>query len=116
MKAGLVHPLLILCILAVVGGLALRLVAGPLCLVGRSVSGCERCCQPESPSETEGRVPACSLFCCTGLPGYPEIPIPRAVDAIIILPVLQDQSVDLALIPPPPKFWSSISCLSGNLL
>jgi hypothetical protein len=114
MRHGTVRPaeygsaLIILCVVVILGSLALRSVAGPLCLSARSLSGCQRCCQPKSPSEAEARVPPCSLFCCTGLPGAPNVPNPPVLSLAVALPGLHDLSVCLALTPPPPKFSLSI--------
>ena len=112
-RAECSSALVILCVAVIVGSLALRSVAGPLCLSARSVSGCQRCCQPDSTSETQMQVPACSLFCCTGLPGMPGAPIPPALDLVITLPDLHGLSVSLGPVPPPPK--SSLSITSSHL-
>jgi hypothetical protein len=113
MRHGIVRLLVILCVVVVLGSLALRSMTGPLCLSARSVSGCQRCCQPESSSETQVQVPACGLFCCTGLPSMPGAPIPPALGLAITLPGLHGLSVSLGPAPPPPK--SSLSTTSTHL-
>jgi hypothetical protein len=103
MRHGVARSLLICCVVMVLGSLALHLVAGTVCLSARSVSGCQRCCQPDNLSETQAQVPACSVFCCTGLPRAFEVPIPRVPSLTVCLPRIQDLSVCLAPAPPPPK-------------
>jgi hypothetical protein len=104
MRHNILRPAVILCIIVILGSLVLRLVATPLCLSARSVAGCQRCCQPETSSETEARVPTCSLFCCSGLPGVPAAPAPPTLSLAVTLPGLQDLSACLAPVPPPPRF------------
>jgi len=108
-RAEYSSALVILCIVFVLGSLALRSMTGPLCLSARSVSGCQQCCQPESSSETQVQVPACGLLCCTGLPSMPGAPIPPALGLVIALPGLHGLSVSLGPVPPPPKFLLSIT-------
>jgi len=107
-KQGIPALFACLLVLAILGSLTLHLVAGSLCLSARSISGCQRCCQPESPSETQAQAPACSLFCCSGLPGAPEAPIPPVLNLTVALPGLHDLSVSLEPAPPPPRFSFSI--------
>lgn len=108
MKYNIMRLLVILCVVVILGGLALRSVAGPLCLSARSASGCQRCCQPETSSETEARVPTCSLFCCTRLPDALEVPVLPVLSLIVFLPGIHELSVCLPPTPPPPKSWLSI--------
>ena len=108
MKLDTPRLLAALLVITILGGLALHLVGGSLCLSARSASACQRCCQPDSSSETQVQVPACSLFCCTGLPGAPEVPIPPVLSLAVALPGIQDLSACLTPAPPPPKFSLSI--------
>ena len=103
MKHVVVRTLMAFCVVAVLGSVAFHLVAGPVCLSARSVSGCQRCCQPAGSSETQGQVPACSVFCCAGLPRALDVPVRRVLSLTVFLPRIRDLSVCLAPAPPPPK-------------
>lgn len=109
MRHSTVRLLVILCVAVILGSLVLRSVAGTLCLSALAASGCQRCCQPESSSETQVQVPACSLFCCTGLPDIPEARIPPVLSTVMALPGLHDLSVSLGPAPPPPKLSLSMT-------
>lgn len=111
MTHGRLRPLVIACAVAVLCCLVLHLVAGTLCLSARSVSGCKRCCQSSTPSESQARVSACSLFCCTGLPGTPEVPAPPVLSLTVSLAGMHDLSICLAPAPPPPKSVLSIDAV-----
>ncbi len=111
MRYGILRLFVVLCVVAILGGLTLHLVAGPLCLraqTARSVSGCQRCCQPDTTPEPQAQMPGCSLFCCTGLPGALGMPIPPILILAVALPVIHDLSTWLAPAPPPPKLSLSI--------
>jgi hypothetical protein len=99
MTRGIVRVVVILLVVATLGSLVVRSLAGPLCLSARSASEC----QPDGAAETQLQVPACSLFCCTGLPGAPQAPTPPALGLAVLLPGLHDLSVCLAPTSPPPK-------------
>lgn len=109
MRHGPMRQLVILCVVVILASVALHSMASHLSLSARSVSNCQRCCQPQSSPETEARVPPCILFCCSGLPGAPEAPIPPVLSLAVALPGLHDRSVYLAHKPPPPKFLLSIT-------
>jgi len=94
-------------VLAILLSLTLLLIAGSLCLWARAVSGCQQCCQPVQ-AETQARISGCSLFCCSGLPGGLEVPIPSVLNLTVALPGLHDLSVSLKPAPPPPRFSLSI--------
>ena len=103
MRHGLVRTLLACCSVVILGSLAFHLVAGTVCLSARTVSGCQRCCRADDSSESDGQVPTCSLFCCTGLPRAFEVPVRRILSLTVFLPRIRNLSVCLAPAPPPPK-------------
>lgn len=108
MKHVVVRTLMAFCIVAVLGSVAFHLVAGPVCLSARAVSGCQRCCQPTDSSEAQGQVPACSVFCCTGLPRALDVP-PRDVGSYTVaVSCVKDCSECMAPALPPPKSLLSI--------
>lgn len=107
MKQGILRLFVVYCFVIMLCSLTVHLVAGTLCLSARSVSGCQRCCQPDQ-ADTQERGSACSLFCCTGLPGSLEVPIAPVLRQTVSLPGIQDLSTCLAPAPPPPRFSPSI--------
>ncbi len=114
MKNRLARLLSASLLLSILLSLTLFLVAGSLCHLARSVSGCHQCCQP-SQAETQARLSSCGLFCCGGLPGALEVPHPPLLGLTIILPGLHDLSVCLAPTPPPPKSWlSAVTAQQGG--
>lgn len=102
MKDRLSPILSVSLVLAILLSLTLLLIAGSLCLWARAVSGCQQCCQPVQ-TETQARISGCSLFCCSGLPGGLEVPIPPTLRLTVAQPEIQDLSASLAPTPPPPK-------------
>jgi hypothetical protein len=108
MRHGIARLVVGFCSITILGSLALHLLAGPLCLSARSVSGCQRCCQPETSSEEQAQPSPCTLFCCTGLPGALGVPIPPVLTLAVTLPDFHGLSTCLAPTLPPPRFSLSI--------